>query len=141
MAGPEYHGQTHRFGGSDYRGPNPISIKLFADDEYVTAGDGRWIIAVDEDVAKFHLVAVRCYVTTVSSSGAITVQVRNVTAAADMLSTAVTIDASEKNSSTAATAAVVDAANDLVSDGDEIAVDIDGAGTGAKGLGITLRFG
>ena len=40
----------------------------------------------------------------------------------------------------AAAAAVVDATYDDVATGDRLAVDVDVAGTGAKGLGIILTF-
>jgi hypothetical protein len=57
-----------------------------------------------------------------------------------MLSTKLTIDASEFDSSNATNAAVIDASNDDVQTGDQINVDIDVAGTGAKGLVVTLTF-
>ncbi len=57
-----------------------------------------------------------------------------------MLSTALTIDASENDSSTAATPAVVDGSNNSVATGDSLRIDIDGAGTGAKGLIVELTF-
>jgi hypothetical protein len=57
-----------------------------------------------------------------------------------MLTTNVTIDASETTSYTAATAAVIDATRKVVSTGDLIAIDIDAAGTGARGLGAILQF-
>lgn len=79
------------------------------------------------------------HVTTVSSSGPVTVMVRNATDTADMLSTALTIDQSEKDSKDAV-AAVVNTSTDDVVTGDEIAIDIDAAGTGAKGLSVTLVF-
>jgi hypothetical protein len=57
-----------------------------------------------------------------------------------MLSTKLTIDASEKDSSTAATAAVIDTSHDDVATGDELRIDIDVAGTGAKGLMVEMQF-
>jgi hypothetical protein len=57
-----------------------------------------------------------------------------------MLSTALTIDVSEFDSIDAATAAVINASNDDVVTGDQIHIDIDGAGTGAKGLCVGLIF-
>jgi hypothetical protein len=57
-----------------------------------------------------------------------------------MLSTALTIDASETDSSTAAAAAVIDTVNDDVATGDQIRIDIDVAGTGAKGLMVEMQF-
>ncbi len=145
MPGPEYHGWTHvpaKQGGTD---PLPIrasyEMKVFSDTTVLTTGDGKFIFEIPADLDGMNLVDVRAFVTTVSSSGLPTVQIRNVTQAVDMLTTKITIDASEKSSRTAATAAVIDTSNDDVADGDQIAIDVDVAGTGAKGLGVILVFG
>jgi hypothetical protein len=68
----------------------------------------------------------------------VTVQVRNLTQAADMLTTPITIDAGEKTSATAATAAVIDTANDDVATGDDIRIDIDQVGSTTAGNGLTV---
>lgn len=88
------------------------------------------------------LQSVAGHVTTVSSSGLPTVQIRNASGPTDMLTTKLTIDATEKDSSTA-TPAVIDTASshDVLATGDEIWVDVDVAGTGAKGLIVTLGIG
>ena len=57
-----------------------------------------------------------------------------------MLTTKITIDASEFTSYTAAAAPVIDTGNDDVATGDLIAVDVDVAGTGAKGLGVDAQL-
>ena len=136
---PAMHGRDHRPNGSD-----PVSgvlfIKVFSDTTIVTTGDGKFIFEVSRDMAGTNLVEIETYVTTVSSSGKPTVQIRNVTQAVDMLTTKCEIDASEKNSKDAATQAVIDLANDDVAWGDHIAIDVDVAGTGAKGLGVDLTF-
>lgn len=108
----------------------------------ITTGDGKAYLRINDYVTGMNLIAVGASVSTVSSSGIPTVQLRRVRAGspADMLSTKLTIDASETDSSTAATPAVIDAANDDVLTGDQIHIDIDVAGTGAKGLCITLVF-
>jgi len=106
----------------------------------ITTGDGKAYWRVPSVLNGMNLVAVAAHVTTVSSSGLPTVQIANVTQAVDMLTTKITIDASEKDSSTAATAAVIDTANDDVATGDEIRIDIDVAGTGAKGLIVEMQF-
>lgn len=140
-----YHGaETHAPNGSD-----PVAavyeIKLFGDDEAVTAGDGRFVFEIPEDCGGTRLRAVRIYVTTVSSSGIVRVQLHNIDTAVDMLSTRVQVDAGEKSSKTASTSYVIDSDDtssspDLVSEGDQIRVDIDDGGTGAMGLGIALWF-
>jgi hypothetical protein len=107
----------------------------------ITTGDGKAFIAISDDLGGLNLIDADACLTTQSSSGTPTVQIRNVTQAADMLSTKITIDANETCSYTAATPPVIDTANDDVATGDIIAVDIDVAGTGAKGLIVVLTFG
>lgn len=106
----------------------------------ITTGDGAAYFRVPSTINGKTLTAVAASVITVSSSGAVSVQIHNVTDSVDMLSTALTIDASETDSATAATPAVIDAANDDVATGDILRNDIDGAGTGAKGLIVELQF-
>ena len=106
----------------------------------ITTGDGKAYWRVPSTLAGFNLVAVAAQVTTVSSSGLPTVQIHNLTDTADMLSTALTIDASELDSSTATTAAVINTATDDVTTGDQIRFDIDVAGTGTKGLMVEMQF-
>lgn len=106
----------------------------------ITTGDLKAVFRTPSVMNGWNLVAVAASLTTVSSSGNPTMQIRNVTQAADMLSTALSIDANESDSSTAATPAVIDTNNDDVSTGDQIAIDIDTAGTGAKGLFVELIF-
>lgn len=82
----------------------------------------------------FRLQAVRASLTTASSSGLVTVDINE--GGASILSTKLTVDATEKTSVTAATPAVIsdpDLANDA-----EITIDIDGGGTGAAGLKVYL---
>jgi hypothetical protein len=80
------------------------------------------------------IVGVRASLLTVSSSGLVTVDM-NVNGST-RLSTKLTIDASEKTSVTAATPHVV--SNTALAVDDEVAFDIDTAGTGAKGLIVTV---
>lgn len=81
------------------------------------------------------LTAVRASLNTASSSGNPAIDI-NKTGVGSLLSTVITIDASEKTSVTAATPAVI--STSALSDDDEITIDIDTAGTGAKGLIVTL---
>lgn len=148
MSGPSYHGWTHDPDGSD---PIPglttgggigaeRDLKIIRDDQTLTTGDGQLIWMVPTELNGLNLISAEAYVTTVSSSGLPTVQIRNITQAADMLSTKITIDVGEFNSYGATTHSVVDTANDDVATGDLIAIDVDVAGTGAKGLGVVLVF-
>lgn len=106
----------------------------------ITTGDGKAYWRVPSTFNGMNLVAVAAALTTVSSSGIPTVQIANVTDAVDMLSTKLTIDANETDSSTAANAAAIDASHDDVATGDMLRIDIDVAGTGAKGLMVELQF-
>ena len=80
------------------------------------------------------LTEVRASLLTASTSGAVTIDVNKNTVS--VLSTLLTIDQDEKTSVTAAVPAVI--SDGTLADDDEIVIDIDGAGTGAVGLIITL---
>ena len=117
-----------------------LEIKVIDDATVLTTGDGKIIFCIPASMNGMNLIGAHAFVTTVSSSGVPTVQIRNVTDSVDMLSTRVTIDASEFTSYTAAAAPVIDTTKDDVVTGDLLAVDVDVAGTGAKGLGVILTF-
>lgn len=125
--------------GSDY-GKRIVQIKLIDDATALTTGDGKVVIVIPTELNGYNLVAAHAMVSTVSSSGTPTYQVRNVTDSQDMLSTRITIDASEYTSYSAATAPVIDTDHDDVATGDRIAIDKDVAGTGEKGDTIILVF-
>lgn len=82
----------------------------------------------------FTLTAVRASLSTASSSGIPTFDINE--GGSTILSTKLTIDANEKTSTTAATAAVI--SDSALADDAEITIDVDVAGTGAKGAKITL---
>jgi len=82
----------------------------------------------------FTLTAVRASLTTVSSSGTPTFDINE--GGTSVLSTKLTIDANEKTSTTAATAAVI--SDSAIADDAELTFDIDVAGTGAAGAKIWL---
>lgn len=82
----------------------------------------------------FTLTAVRASLSTASSSGLPTFDINE--AGSTILSTKLTIDANEKTSTTAATAPVISDAS--LADDAEITIDIDTAGTGAKGAKIYM---
>jgi hypothetical protein len=82
----------------------------------------------------FTLSEVRASLSTVASSGLTTIDVNE--GGVSILSTALTIDAGEKSSKTAATAPVV--SDVTLADDAEITIDVDAAGTGARGLKVYL---
>lgn len=80
------------------------------------------------------LSSVRASLTTASNSGIVQVDINE--SGTSVLSTKLTIDASEKTSTTAATPAVI--SDGTLADDAEITIDIDADGTAAAGLKVTL---
>jgi hypothetical protein len=89
-----------------------------------------------------NLTAVHAEVITAGTTGTQDIQIHNLTDAADMLSTKITIDTGETGSDTAATPAVIDTGADDVVTNDLLRVDVDAihSGTAAKGLLVTMEF-
>ena len=118
----------------------------------VATGDGAFFfhIATGSKLIGMNLIDIVGAVITVSSSGAITVDLARCApvatgnpcsgTVADVLSTNLTIDQNEDSSDTAAVDAVIDTANDDVIVDQMWRVDVDGAGTGTQGLLVTLIF-
>lgn len=106
----------------------------------ITTGDGKAYFPIPNILNGHNLVDADAVVTTVSSSGTPTFQIHNLTQAADMLSTRITIDANENTSYTAAAPPVIDTGNDDVATGDILRFDCDVAGTGTKGVFVILTF-
>lgn len=126
--------------GSDF-GKRVVQIQVTDPaGDALTTGDGKAYFWVPPELNGMNLVDADACVTTVSSSGTPTVQIHNLTDTQDMLSTAITIDASEKTSYTAAAAPAINATYDDVATGDQLRIDVDVAGTGTKGLSVILSF-
>ncbi len=130
-----------------FRRPAPLGqsanyeIKLFADTAPAVVGDGAFFFPIPRDVSNLFLTDAQAGVSTVGGSGTMTVQVHNVSAAVDMLSTEITIDATETTSFTAAVPSVVDVANSQVTVGQTIRIDIDTIpASDGLGLAVMLRF-
>lgn len=118
-----------------------VEIKVFDDSTSLTTGDEKYVWVVPSQFNNRLIIGVFATITTVSSSGTPTIQIRNITDSVDVLSTAITIDVSEYTSDTAATPAVINTSNDDLTTGDRIAIDVDVAGTGAKGLSVGIIIG
>jgi hypothetical protein len=107
----------------------------------VTTGDGAGYMVVPSPMNGLNLVRVHARVITAGTTGTTDIQINNVTQAADMLSTKITIDSTETGSDTAATPAVIDTGNDDVATNDLLRIDIDAVSTTKpKGLLVTLEF-
>jgi hypothetical protein len=114
-------------------GSSAIVIQLAASD-LVTALTTATSVAYVRAAQAFTLMAVRSSLQTASSSGLVTVDIKK--NGTTVLSTDLSIDATEKTSTTAATPAVISVPS--ISDDDELSIDITAAGTGATGLIVTL---
>lgn len=128
--------------GSDY-GKRIVELQIVAAGTANSVGDGtgnaRYF--VPQELNGWNLVGVAAAVITAGTTGTQDIQIHNVTQAADMLTTKITIDSAEKTSYTAATAPVIDTANDDVATGDEIRFDTDAVHTTpAQGLNIIMVF-
>jgi len=111
--------------------PAEIGVALSDETTAITTGTAKVTIRMPFAMT---LTGVRASLTTVSSSGLPTVDINE--GGTTILSTKLTLDASEKTSTTAATAAVI--SDTALADDAEITFDIDVAGTGAAGLKIWL---
>jgi len=117
-----------------------LQVKVLDEATALAVGNGKLVFCIPTKLNGMLLKTANAFISTTSSSGDVAVQVRNITKAVDMLSTTIGITATDYSSYESATPGVVDTAHDDVSTGDLIAIDIDGAGTGAKGLGVILTF-
>jgi len=117
-----------------------LCIEVVDKDTLLTTGDGKKAFHIPPEISGMNLVYVHAFNLTPSAVGIPTFQIRNVTDTTDMLSTKLTIDATETGSNTAAVAAVIDGTKDDVVTNDVIAVDCDVSGDTTKGVYITLGF-
>jgi hypothetical protein len=119
-----------------------VSIQIYAGTTSVATGDGQAYFRVPSALNAMNLVAVAAACVTAGTTGTMDIQIANVTDAVDMLTTKITIDSTETDSSTAATPAVIDTTKDDVVTGDMLRIDIDAihSGTAAKGLIVEMQF-
>ncbi|RMH27825.1 MAG: hypothetical protein D6692_07150, partial [Planctomycetota bacterium] len=123
------------YDGTEYHVTGPavqiLEYPLSDESTALTTGTAKLTVRVP---FACYVTAVRASLTTASSSGVVTVDVNET--GTSILSTKLTVDASEKTSTTAATAAVISDPN--LADDAELTFDIDTAGTGATGLKVKL---
>jgi len=125
-----------------------VVLKVFAADEAWSTGNGKIYFAIPPELNGAKLISAHAYCYTASSSGKPVLQVargRRVSPNAaptynDMLSTRITIDVGEYSSTDTSVQPVINAAYAHVATRDLIRVDVDEAGTGTKGLDVSLVF-
>ena len=115
----------------------PLSMTVALSDESTAITTGTAKVTLRAPFAMTLTQIPRASLSTVSSSGNPTVDI-NVGGTSILGANKLSIDANEKTSTTAATATTI--ATSTISDDAEITFDVDTAGTGAKGLKVTLYF-
>jgi len=119
------------FSTTNLRVKEVIGISVVSESTTLTTGTAKRTFRMP---FAFTLESVRASLSTASSSGIPTVDINE--GGSTILSTKLTIDANELTSTTAATPAVI--SDSALADDAEITIDIDVAGTGAKGLKVYL---
>lgn len=138
-----------QFGGTG-GGDKALTIYAVAYGTDLAVGDGvaYWLVPADLDA--FNLESVSARVGEAMSTGSEpTIQIAKISegtpggteTVVDMLSTPITIDANERHSKDATTPAVINPANQEIQFGDLLRIDVDVAGTGTKGLFVTIGLG
>ena len=116
-----------------------LVIKCVADTIGPSVGNGITHVTIPSTLDGKNLSSAQAHVYTVGTGSTTTIQLHNLTDGQDMLSTPITIDASEKDSSTAATPSVVGSYAG-VSTADVIRIDVDVVATNTLGLEIRMVF-
>lgn len=129
-AGP---GGVHGVGDGSPGGAVTQCIAIACSDESTALTTGTAKVTFRMPFA-FTLSDVRASVTTAPTGSALTVDINE--AGASILSTKLTIDATEKTSTTAATPAVI--SDTSLADDAEITIDIDGVGSTIAGAGLKI---
>ena len=116
-----------------------LVVKCVADTIGPSVGNGITHVTIPSTLDGKNLQSAQAHVYTVGTGSTTTVQLHNLTDGQDMLSTAITIDDSEKYSSTAATPSVVGTYS-AVSTADVIRIDVDIVATNTLGLEVRMVF-
>jgi len=125
--------------GSDYGKRIMYIYEVVPAATALTTGDSKVTFAIPIEITGWNLVRAEARVHTVGTGATlIAIQIRNATDGHDMLSTKITIDASELTSYTAATPSVVDTNEDDVVTADIIAIDIDAINNTVVALGLDV---
>lgn len=122
------------------KGEKAVVIQVEDGGTNLSTGDGKAYITIPSQLTGYNLTAVHARVITAPTGAALSIMIHNLTDAQDMLSTALTIDATETGSDTAATAAVIDTTKDDVVTNDCIRIDIDQVGSTVAGKGLIIRM-
>ena len=120
-----------------------VILKVYEEDGTVSTADAVMHFTCPDTLSGMNLVSCGAHLYTASTSGAVQVDLRKITSGAsgtDMLTSCMQIDATEKDTATGASSAVIDTGNDDVAVADPIAVDVTAGGSGASGLEVRMTF-
>jgi hypothetical protein len=128
--------------GATGNGQRIISFECFDSEEYVQVGEGVAWDRISSELNGWTITGVAAAVSTAGTGSVTTIQIRRVRSGSpvDVLSTAITIDASEVDSSTAATPPVINTSNDDVNTADQIYIDVDGVASTTPPLGLLVQL-
>ena len=116
-----------------------LIVKCVADTIGPSVGNGITHVTIPSTLNGKNLQSAQAHVYTAGTGSLTTVQLHNLTDGQDMLSTPITIDASEKDSSTAATPSVTGSYTG-VSTADVIRIDVDVVASSTLGLEVRMVF-
>ena len=116
-----------------------MALKALPDTLEIYVGDGITRMVVPSTLDGLSLNSIAAHVFTVGSSGTITVMLHNETDAVDMLTTVISIEVLESDSSTSGTPPVISSSN-TVATADVLRFDVDSISSGAKGLEVRMTF-
>ena len=117
-----------------------LVIKCVADTIGPSVGNGITHVTIPSTLDGKNLSSAQAHVYTAGTGSTTTVQLHNLTDGQDMLSTPITIDSGEKDSSTAATPSVTGSYTG-VSTADVIRIDVDVVASSTLGLEVRMVFG
>lgn len=124
-----------------YAGKKVIEVVPFEFATDVAVGDGAFYFTVPSTFNGMNLVAVHARVITAGTTNSTTIQINNVTQAADMLTALLEIETGETGSDTSDPGPTIDTNNDDVATNDLIRIDVDTVSTTApKGLIVRMEF-
>ena len=132
----------NEFNDSDWGARAPFIVILDNNtDTAVADGVGNFEWVPGDIFNGYNIVDIECGVYVAGTTNTTDIQIHNITSAADVLSTKCTIDSGETSSHTAATAAVINTAEDDITSADRYRFDIDAVSTtAARGLWIELTL-
>lgn len=117
-----------------------VVLKPIAEDTVLSTTDDLMRFTVPDELSGMDLVSCGAHIYTAATSGIVTIDIYNLTDTVDMLTSAMMIDATEKDTVTAASAAVINTGEDDVSTADELRIDVTAGASGASGLEVRLIF-